>query len=64
MAQPELPPAAPLELERAEAEYSPVEIAVRLGLGPHGRISTAIATYATVVASAGGPHDNGKPATV
>ena len=33
MAQPELPPLAPLQLTRADANYSAVEIAVRLGLG-------------------------------
>jgi ectoine hydroxylase-related dioxygenase (phytanoyl-CoA dioxygenase family) len=37
MAQPELPPVAPLELERADADYSAVEIAIRLGLGLHQR---------------------------
>jgi hypothetical protein len=35
MAQPELPPAALLDLERADADYSPVEIAVRLRFGLH-----------------------------
>ena len=35
MAQPALPPAALLELERADTDYSPVEIAVRLGLSLH-----------------------------
>jgi hypothetical protein len=35
LAQPALPPAALLELERADADYSPVEIAVRRGLGLH-----------------------------
>ena len=35
MAQPELSPVAPLELERADADYSAIEIAVRLGLGLH-----------------------------
>ena len=33
MAQPPLMPAAPYELERADGAYSPVEIAIRLGLG-------------------------------
>jgi hypothetical protein len=33
MAQPELPPIAPLKLEREDGDYSPVEIAIRLGLG-------------------------------
>ena len=33
MAQPELAPVAPLKLEREDGDYSPVEIAVRLGLG-------------------------------
>jgi hypothetical protein len=35
VAQPELPP--PLELERANADYSAVEIAIRLSLGLHQR---------------------------
>lgn len=35
MAQPELAPIAPLELERADADYPALEIAVRLGLGLH-----------------------------
>lgn len=36
MAQPELPPVSRLNLEREDADYSPVEIAVRLALGlPH-----------------------------
>jgi ectoine hydroxylase-related dioxygenase (phytanoyl-CoA dioxygenase family) len=35
LAQPALPPAVLLELERADADYSPVEIGVRLGLGLH-----------------------------
>ncbi|MFE7333133.1 phytanoyl-CoA dioxygenase family protein [Streptomyces sp. NPDC057565] len=33
MAQPPLMPAAPFELERADGAYSPVEIAIRRGLG-------------------------------
>ncbi|MBO0916511.1 phytanoyl-CoA dioxygenase, partial [Streptomyces laculatispora] len=33
MAQPPLMPAAPYELERADGAYSPVEIAIRRGLG-------------------------------
>lgn len=33
MAQPPLLPAVPFELERADGTYSPVEIAIRLGLG-------------------------------
>ncbi len=33
MAQPPLYPAEPLQLERADGRYSPVEIAIRLGLG-------------------------------
>ncbi|WP_190113397.1 phytanoyl-CoA dioxygenase family protein, partial [Streptomyces cinnamoneus] len=33
MAQPPLMPAAPYELERADGTYSPVEIAIRRGLG-------------------------------
>ena len=33
MAQPPLPPSAPYELERADGAYSPVESAVRRGLG-------------------------------
>lgn len=33
MAQPELPPVAPLDLNRGDSDYSPVETAVRLGLG-------------------------------
>jgi hypothetical protein len=33
IAQPELPPAAPLLLEREDEDYSPVELAIRLGLG-------------------------------
>ncbi|MFC9230120.1 hypothetical protein ACFTZI_14350 [Streptomyces decoyicus] len=33
MAQPPLRPAAPYELERADGAYSPVEIAIRRGLG-------------------------------
>ncbi|MFD8277446.1 hypothetical protein [Streptomyces flaveolus] len=33
MAQPPLLPAAPYELERADGAYSPVEIAIRRGLG-------------------------------
>jgi hypothetical protein len=33
MAQPPLLPAAPLELDRADGAYSPVEIAIRLALG-------------------------------
>jgi hypothetical protein len=33
MAQPPLYPAQPLELEREDGSYSPVEIAIRLGLG-------------------------------
>src|SRR5271166_4295573 len=35
MAQPELPPVVLLDLRRADADYSPVEIAVRSGLGVH-----------------------------
>lgn len=33
MAQPPLHPAVPYELERADADYSPVEVAIRRGLG-------------------------------
>jgi hypothetical protein len=33
MAQPPLSPAAPLELERADGDYSAVEFAIRQGLG-------------------------------
>jgi hypothetical protein len=33
MAQPPLYPAQPLELEREDGRYSPVEIAIRRGLG-------------------------------
>jgi hypothetical protein len=33
MAQPPLLPAAPYQLERADGAYSPVEIAIRKGLG-------------------------------
>lgn len=33
MAQPPLEPAVPLEIERADGAYSPVETAIRLGLG-------------------------------
>ena len=33
MAQPDLPPAEPYRLERADGDYSPVEIAIRLALG-------------------------------
>jgi hypothetical protein len=33
MAQPPLTPVAPLELNRPDGAYSPVEIAVRRGLG-------------------------------
>jgi len=33
IAQPELPPATPFQLERRDADYSPVEIAIGLGLG-------------------------------
>jgi len=36
LAQPELPPVAPLNLDRQDGDYSPVEIAVRLGLGLAG----------------------------
>ena len=36
LAQPELPPIAPLNLDRQDGDYSPVEIAVRLGLGLAG----------------------------
>ena len=36
LAQPELPPVAPLNLDRHDGDYSPVEIAVRLGLGIAG----------------------------
>jgi hypothetical protein len=43
MAQPELPPAAPLQLEREDADYSPVEIAIRLGLGRGITAGTAAA---------------------
>jgi phytanoyl-CoA dioxygenase PhyH len=35
IAQPGLSPVAPLELARADADYSAIEIAVRLGLGLH-----------------------------
>jgi Phytanoyl-CoA dioxygenase (PhyH) len=35
ISQPELPPAAPLQIERFDADYSPVEVGVRLGLGLH-----------------------------
>lgn len=40
MAQPELPPAKPLQLERDDANYSPVELAIRLGLGLCGETTT------------------------
>lgn len=33
IAQPELPPTEPLDLDRADGDYSPVEIAIRRGLG-------------------------------
>ena len=33
MAQPPLYPAEPLKLHREDGSYSPVEIAIRLGLG-------------------------------
>jgi hypothetical protein len=36
MAQPGLPPVAPLQLERPDADYSPTEIAVRIALRRHG----------------------------
>jgi hypothetical protein len=35
MAQPDLPPAEPYRLDRADGDYSPVEIAIRLALGKH-----------------------------
>jgi Phytanoyl-CoA dioxygenase (PhyH) len=35
ISQPELPPAAPLQIERPDADHSPVEIGIRLGLGLH-----------------------------
>ena len=33
ISQPELPPATLLQIERPDADYSPVEIGIRLGLG-------------------------------
>jgi hypothetical protein len=36
MAQPGLPPVVPLQLERPDADYSPTEIAIRIGLGRDG----------------------------
>jgi phytanoyl-CoA dioxygenase PhyH len=36
MAQPPLYPAQPLQLERADGDYSPVEVAIRVGLGLAG----------------------------
>lgn len=41
MAQPELPPTAPLQLKRTDADYAPTGIAVRLSLGLNG--GTALA---------------------
>src|SRR5690242_17901517 len=35
IAQPELPPMMPFQIDRPDADYSPVEIAIRLGLGLH-----------------------------
>jgi hypothetical protein len=35
MSQPELPHAAPLQIEHPHADYSPVEIGIRLGPGLH-----------------------------
>jgi len=36
ISQPKLPPAVPLKLEREDGDHSPVEIAVRRGLGLTG----------------------------